>query len=91
VVHTSYASEYRATIKSVKNSLESRCDMKLNKLYRILSSVTSLIGLGMLLGQSLGNSTSSTPLWVGGILIIVAAVLLGMSISTPKPKEPEEQ
>jgi len=65
--------------------------MKLNKLYRILSSVTSLIGLGMLLGQSLGNSTSSTPLWVGGILIIVAAVLLGMSISTPKPKEPEEQ
>lgn len=48
----------------------------------MLSAATSLVGIGMLLGYSLANGTSKTPLWVGGILILLGAVTLGMTISS---------
>lgn len=56
--------------------------MKKKKLYSVLSAATSLVGVGMLLGYSLANGTSKTPLWVGGILILAGAVTLGMTISS---------
>jgi type IV secretory pathway VirB2 component (pilin) len=56
--------------------------MKKKKLYSVLSAATSLVGIGMLLGYSLANGTSKTPLWVGGILILLGAVTFGMTISS---------
>lgn len=56
--------------------------MKKNKLYSALSAATSFVGIGMLLGYSLSNGTSKTPLWVGGFLILLGAVTLGMTISS---------
>ena len=58
------------------------------KLYRYLASVAGLIGVGMILGYSLGQGTTNTPVWIGGILILLAAVVLGMSLSTNKPRTP---
>ena len=51
------------------------------KLYGWLSAIAGLIGVGMLLGYSLAEGTSSVPVWVGGILIFLASVMLGMTIS----------
>ena len=64
--------------------------MNLKKLYQYLAAASGLIGLGMLLGHGIGNGTSTTPQWVGGILILLAAVLVGMSISTGKPAKQDK-
>ncbi|MGI9027894.1 MAG: hypothetical protein ACR2FM_03605 [Candidatus Saccharimonadales bacterium] len=56
--------------------------MNNKRLYSALSAATSLIGIGMLLGYSLANGTSKTPLWIGGLLILLGAVTLGMTISS---------
>jgi drug/metabolite transporter (DMT)-like permease len=53
-------------------------------LYTWASAITGLIGVGMLLGYGLGNRTSNTALWIGGILVIVGAILVGMAISAHK-------
>lgn len=58
------------------------------KFYRNLGSAAALIGLGMILGYNLSEGTSNTPIWIGGLLILLAAVLVGMSLSTPKPQAP---
>ena len=42
---------------------------------------SGLIGVGMILGHSLGNGTSNTAVWLGGFLILSAAVMLGMFLS----------
>lgn len=56
--------------------------MNKKKLYSVLSAATSLIGIGMLLGYSLANGTSKNPLWIGGLLILLGAITLGMTISS---------
>ena len=52
------------------------------KLYLNLSLVSINVGLGMFLGANLADGTSNTPYWIGGILVLGGAVLLGMAIST---------
>lgn len=61
--------------------------MNKKKLFSLLSAITSLVGIGMLLGYSLANGTSKTPLWVGGLLIFLGAVTLGMTISSREVTE----
>ncbi len=61
--------------------------MKKKKLYTVLSAITSLVGIGMLLGYSLANGTTKTPLWVGGVLILLGAVTFGMTISSREATE----
>lgn len=61
--------------------------MNTTKSYRLLSIVSLSVGIGMFLGHSLGQGTVNTPLWIGGILILLGAVLLGMSLSTPQSKK----
>ncbi|MGI9027303.1 MAG: hypothetical protein ACR2FM_00435 [Candidatus Saccharimonadales bacterium] len=61
--------------------------MNKKKLYSVLSAATSLIGIGMLLGYSLANGTSNTPLWVGGLLILLGAITLGMTITSREVNE----
>ena len=56
--------------------------MNQSKMFMILAQISGLVGLGMLAGASLANGSSSTPQWIGGILILGAAVLLGMAISS---------
>lgn len=55
------------------------------KIYTNLAGIAGLIGIGMMLGHSLSQGTSNTPLWIGGILILLSAVLIGMSISSRPP------
>ena len=55
--------------------------MKKYKLYGWLSAVAGLVGVGMLFGYSLAEGTSNMPLWIGGLLIFLGAVMLGMTIS----------
>lgn len=52
------------------------------KFYTNLAAIAGILGVGMFLGHSLGQGTSTTPQWIGGVLILLAAVLLGMSISS---------
>lgn len=40
------------------------------------------VGVGMALGAMLRDGSSTTPFWVAGILIFLAAVLIGMTISS---------
>ncbi len=56
--------------------------MNKKKLYSVLSAAASFVGVGMLLGYSLANGTSKNPLWFGGLLILLGAVTLGMTISS---------
>jgi drug/metabolite transporter (DMT)-like permease len=67
--------------------------MSKKQLYKVLSTVAGLVGIGMILGQSLSNGTTNTAGWVGGILILAAAVLFGMYISLEQqhPKKVEEK
>ncbi len=62
------------------------------KIYSWLSAATSFIGVGMLLGHNLGDSTKNTALWLGGILVLLGGILFGMAIaSNQKPeKQPPE-
>lgn len=64
--------------------------MNKKKLYSLVSGAITLVGIGMLLGYSLAKGTSKNPLWIGGILIVVGAVILGMSISARQTKEATE-
>lgn len=74
---------------SVKLAYTDRMNKK--KLYSSLSAIATLIGVGMLLGYSFANGTSNTPLWVGGILILLGAVTLGMMISSREIVDKTEQ
>lgn len=56
--------------------------MSRSHLFRWLSSATGYIGIGMLLGYALGDKTNNTPLWIGILLILCGALLLGMFISS---------
>ncbi len=56
------------------------------KLYINLSIISISVGIGMLLGANLADGGSNTPYWVGGILVLGGAVLLGMAISSRNSK-----
>ena len=51
------------------------------KLFLSLAAASGFTGLGMVLGYTLGEGIKNTPLWVGGLLIFLGAVMLGMFIS----------
>lgn len=55
--------------------------MSRKQLYKTLATVSGLVGVGMIIGHSLSSGTATTAIWLGGILILAAALLLGMSIS----------
>jgi len=59
-------------------------------LYNKISTVAFLIGAGMILGHNFSNGTSNNGLWIGGLLIVLAAVVFGMSLSSPKNGEGKE-
>ena len=65
--------------------------MEKPRLYKLLTLATGFIGLGMLLGNAIGNGTSSLPTWIGGLLILGAAVLFGMSVAAPKDSKEDNQ
>lgn len=52
---------------------------KLN-IYRWLAVISLFIGVGMVLGYSLGKNGSNSPMWIGGILVFLGAVLFGMAV-----------
>ncbi len=58
--------------------------MTRKNMYTWVAAVAGLIGIGIILGYGLGNRTSNTALWIGGILVLVGAVMLGMAISAHK-------
>lgn len=60
--------------------------MNMFKLYISMAQLSGYIGLGVVLGAMLGDTSSNTPFWVGGILVFTGAILLGMSI-TSRPAE----
>lgn len=55
--------------------------MRRRRLFLWLAAAAGYVGLGMLLGYLLGDKTNNNPLWIGGLLVLCAAVLLGMFIS----------
>jgi drug/metabolite transporter (DMT)-like permease len=56
--------------------------MSKRKLFLSLASAGGYIGLGMLLGYVFSDRTTNTSLWVGILLVLLGAVLLGMYISS---------
>lgn len=64
--------------------------MSSRKVFIWLAATSGFLGIGMMFGQAIGNSTDNTPLWIGGGLVILGAVLLGMAISA-KEFQPEKQ
>lgn len=54
--------------------------MKKVSLYNWLATVAVSVGAGVLLGNSLYKEGSSTPLWIGGILVFLAAIIFGMAV-----------
>jgi F0F1-type ATP synthase assembly protein I len=55
--------------------------MSKRRLFLFLASAAGYIGLGMLLGYVLSDQTTNTPLWIGIVLTLLGAILLGMFIS----------
>lgn len=56
--------------------------MKKGTLFKYLAAASGYIGIGLVLGYVLSDQVSNTPLWVGGLLIVLGAILLGMTISS---------
>lgn len=55
--------------------------MSKRRLFIYLAAATGYIGIGMLLGYSFGERTINTALWIGILLVLISAVLIGMYIS----------
>lgn len=64
--------------------------MNKRKSYILLAVASGFTGIGMMLGYSLGDSASNTPLWLGALLLLLGAVLLGMAISSVENKAPQK-
>ncbi len=56
--------------------------MARRKLFTWLAAASGYTGVGMVLGYMFSDKANNTPLWVGGLLILLAALLLGMYISS---------
>lgn len=55
--------------------------MARRRLFLYLAAAAGYIGIGMIFGYLIGKGTANTPLWIGSILIVIGAILLGMGIS----------
>lgn len=62
--------------------------MARKRLFYYLAAASGYLGIGMLLGYALSDQTTNTPLWVGIVLTLLGAILLGMGISART--EPEK-
>jgi Na+-driven multidrug efflux pump len=56
-------------------------NMSKRRLFIFLASAAGYIGIGLLLGYVLSDQTTNTPLWLGIVLTLAGAILLGMFIS----------
>ncbi len=56
--------------------------MSKKKIFSLLATASLYTGIGMIFGYLLSEGPNNTPLWVGGALVILGAVLLGMYISS---------
>jgi len=63
--------------------------MDKKKFYKNTAYVSALVGVGMILGHNLSNGATNNGLWVGGILILLGAVMFGMSVSSPQKSNEE--
>jgi ABC-type Mn2+/Zn2+ transport system permease subunit len=62
--------------------------MHRRQLFMWLAAASGYIGLGMVLAYTMTDKTTNIPAWVGGVLVLLGAVLLGMFISSrPEVKE----
>jgi drug/metabolite transporter (DMT)-like permease len=55
--------------------------MTRRKVFILLASAAGYIGIGMLLAYGFTNHDNNTPLWLGALLVVAGALLLGMYIS----------
>jgi peptidoglycan/LPS O-acetylase OafA/YrhL len=55
--------------------------MAKRRVFLNLAAAAGYIGLGMLLGYTFSDKTTNTGLWLGSLLVVLGAVLLGMYIS----------
>jgi F0F1-type ATP synthase assembly protein I len=62
--------------------------MARRKLFRYLAAAAGYIGIGLILGYVLSDQTTNTPLWVGIVLTLLGAILLGMFISARDDSAP---
>lgn len=60
--------------------------MSKGKLFKYLAAASGYIGIGLLLGYMLSDKLNDNPLWFGGLLTLLGAILLGMAISSKDAK-----
>lgn len=60
--------------------------MTQRRLFFWLSAAAGYIGLGMLLGYAFSDQTKNTSLWLGIVLVLASALLLGMFISARRDR-----
>lgn len=63
--------------------------MSRRKVFIWLAAASGYTGIGMLLGYSFSDKTSNTAMWLGLLLILLAAIVLGMYISA-RAEKPQE-
>ncbi len=56
--------------------------MKKGRLFKYLAAASGYTGIGLLLGYMLSDKLNDNPLWFGAPLLLLGAILLGMSISS---------
>ena len=56
--------------------------MEKRKLFKYLAAASGYTGLGLILGYVLSDQATNTPLWIGVVLTLLGAILLGMFISS---------
>jgi drug/metabolite transporter (DMT)-like permease len=56
--------------------------MNRRSLFTWLAAASGYTGIGMLLGYSFGDKANNTPLWLGALLVLLGALLLGMYVSS---------
>ena len=62
--------------------------MTKRRLFLNLAAAAGYIGIGMLLGYAFSDKTNNAALWIGILLTLLGAVLLGMYISSrDQPRE----
>lgn len=56
--------------------------MSKKRFYNLIAVSSVCIGVGMIVGGSLGGGEAATPYWGGGIIILLGSVVAGMAIAT---------
>lgn len=62
--------------------------MARRRLFFYLAAAAGYVGIGLILGYALGDQAKNTPLWIGVILTLLGAILLGMGISAREETPP---